>query len=176
MSIADDVTEEEEPRTESENLIGQIKSLREEAKSDHHLDLPIPGYQRLLWGRYRPFPSAKSEAGAAELRKAASRGLPIMLNASIDTIVDACEQIMVLKPEFNGEPGETGENLKPLDDEVPIRYDVRLAELIGYQTRSTRDVVTGLFPTDQSIMAHSITIAQWLQDTTRKVDSGLLGE
>src|SRR4051812_45975261 len=80
-------------QTEKEQLIGQVRDLRVEAKKDHHLDLPIPGYQRLLWARYRPFPSSKSERGAAELRKAASQGLPIMLNASIDTLIDACEQI-----------------------------------------------------------------------------------
>lgn len=159
-------------------LIDQIAGLREEAKADHHLDLPVPGYDKLLWARFRPFPSAKTEKKAAELRKAAQRGEPIMLSASMDTIIDACEQIMVLKPEFAGDKGLDGANLIPIDDEVPIKFDTRLAELLkfGDGIKTARDVLLGLYPTEQSILGQSVTIAQWLQDTSRKTDEELLGE
>lgn len=163
-------------------LLGQVADLREEAKAEHHWDRPIPGYNELFWARYRPFPASKTERKTAELRKIMERGGPVLLQAACDTIIDACDQVMLLPPRFEGDPGAEGENLIAIDDEVPIRFEYRLAELIVKNKdelngiKTARDVVKAIFPTEQAIIAQNIEISRWMQDVTRNVDRDSLGE
>jgi hypothetical protein len=169
---------------EVSSLIDQIADLREEAKKDHHLDLAIPGTKEMLWVRFRPFSSAKTERRTTEYQKAQQRGGPIVLMSSIDLIVDACEQLMLLKPEFEGEIGEDGKNLIPVDNEIPVGFDERCAELFikDEEVRSTilrskhqsREVVMAMFPTEQAIIATNVTVSRWMNDVTKDVDTGFL--
>lgn len=162
-------------------LIGQVADLRAEAKKDHHLDLAIPGTRQMLWARYRPFPAAKTEKRTGELRRAAERGQPILLAAACDTLVDACEQIMLLQPKFNGEIGAEGENLIPIDDTLPIGYEERLADLFVKNAderaaiKTARHVVLAMFPTEQSVLQQNVEVSNWMIDVTRETDQNLLG-
>lgn len=162
------------------SLIDQIADLRDEAKKDHHLDLPIPGTRNLLWARYRPFQSAKTERKTAQYRKQMERGGAVVLTAACDLLIDACEQIMVLPAHFQGDPGDQGENLTPIDDAIPVQYDSRLADLFikNPQERAfiktARQVVLAMFPTEQSVISTNITVTQWLNDVTKDADGELI--
>jgi hypothetical protein len=166
---------------ELKSLFEQVADLREEAKKDHWLDLPIPALDNLVWVRYRPFPAAKTEQKQAELQRISERGGAIMLRASCDTLVDACAQIMVLPPKFDGNIGPKGENLVPIDDEIPVQFEQRLVELFVKNPeeragiKTARDVVLAMFPTEQAVIAQNVEVSRWMQDVTRKSDSDLLG-
>lgn len=185
MSTTDETEDEVEGgtiRPDIRNLLSQIADQVEESKRDHHLDLAIPGTNGLLWARYRPFPVSMTEAKTDQLRKAMARNRPIMLQAACDTLIDACEQLMVLPPQFDGEIGEEGENLVSIDDMVPVRYEQRAAELfikdkevLAY-CKSARAVVLSLFPTEQAIIAQNVEVSTWMQDVSAKVNSEMVGE
>lgn len=153
-------------------LIGQIKDIRKKiAKGDFKKDLPIPGYGNLLVARFRPYAIAKSERKSKGLRDRAERDEPFLLDASCDTLIDACEQIMVQKPGWD-EP-------RPIDDEMPIKFDARLAELLDIELPErggARAVVKALFPTEQSIIATSIEVTRWLNTVSGEVNEEALGE
>lgn len=167
---------------ELKSLIDQVADLRTEAKKDHHLDLPIPGTKQLLWARFRPFPSAKTERKSAGYRKAVERGGAIMLNAACDTIIDATDQVMLLKPEYEGDIGLDGDNLIPIDDSIPVGWDMRLADLFirdhveRAQIKKARQVVIAMFPTEQAIIQMNVTVSQWLNDVTRQTDQDFLSD
>jgi hypothetical protein len=159
-------------------LIDQAADLREEAKRDHHLDRPIPGLKGLVWARYRAFSAGKTEDKTNEYQRLQQRGGRILLIAACDTLIDACEQLMVLPPEFDGDPGIDGTNLIPVDDTVPVAFDQRCAELfikdetLVRQIKEARQVVLAMFPTDQSILAENVAVTRWMQDVTQETDAG----
>jgi hypothetical protein len=165
-------------------LFDQIGAHIEESKRDQHLDLAIPGTQDLLWARYRPFPVAKTEAKSEAMRRAVEKGRPIMLQAACDTLVDACEQIFVLPPQFDGDIGEEGENLVPIDDTIPVKFEKRLADIfIGKKNpdlvrhiRTAREVVLLMFPTEQSVISQNVEVSTWMNDVNKRVTQESLGE
>lgn len=166
------------------NLLDQIGEAIEESARDQHLDLAIPGTNDMLWARFRPFPVAKTEAKAVKMQKAMERGRPIMLAAACDTIVDACEQILVLPPQFDGDPGEDGEHLVPVDDTIPVMFELRLAQLfLGRKSpelvtkiKTAREVVLAIFPTEQSIIAMNVEISQWMNNVNKRTSQEVVGE
>lgn len=168
-----------EPQSERANLLARVRELREEAQGDHHLDLPLPGLGDYVWARFRPFPFEKTERKIEEFRRAQGKQ-PIIVKAACDTLIEACEQIMLLPERFKGDPGQGGANLIPIDDEAvpPIRFDERLAEAFGFNKPSmtARQVVRAMFPTEQSIVAMNVRVSEWMQDVTRESDQQLLGE
>jgi hypothetical protein len=166
------------------NLLDQIGDAIEEAARDQHLDLAIPGTNDLLWARYRPFPVARTEAKQEQMRKAIERGRPIMLQAACDTLVDACEQIMVLPPQFDGDAGEDGENLVPIDDTIPVTFELRLAQIflgkkqpeLVARLKTSREVVLALYPTEQSIIAQNVEVSNWMTNVNKRVSQEAVGE
>lgn len=164
-------------QTPQANLLSKIRQLREEAKGDHHLDLPIPGLKDYVWARFRPFPAEKTERKMAEFQRLQGKA-PVILKAACDTLIDACEQILLLPEQFGGDIGPEGENLIPIDPDAtpPIGFDSRLAEVFNFEASSARQVVVGMFPTEQAIIGMNIRVSEWMQDVTKNVDGSLMGE
>lgn len=157
------------PESARATLLTSLRAKREALKADHYLDLDIPGYDGLLLARFRPFPIEKSEAKAKQLQKLQASNAPVLLKASCDTLIDACEQLMV-RTEEGGDP-------KPIDPDtdVPIAFDSRAAELFGFSATTARQVVIGLFGTEQSIVAMSVEVSRWMTTLQRDNDEELLG-
>lgn len=149
-------------------LLNTLRAKREELKEDHTLDLDVPGYEGMLVARFRPFPVEKAERKMKEFQKLVGKQ-PVLLKAACDTLIDACEQLMIRK-----EPGTEPVPIDP-DVEPPIAFDSRAAELFGFQATTARQVVIGLFPTEQSIVATNVEVSRWMQTLTRDTDEELLG-
>jgi hypothetical protein len=164
------------------SLISQLRARHEEIRTkQYHLDLPVPGYNNLMWVRFRPFRVAKQEKRAREIARKFERGEEVMLDASIQTLIDGCSEVMLLPQEFNGDKGDEGENLKSIDDAEPIRFDARLNEVfqLGVEPPPkgrARDIVISLFPTEQGILQMSRTVTTWLNDVTKDADEAWMGE
>lgn len=154
---------------EDGDLLATLREKRTALKEDHSLDLDLPGYDGLLVARFRPFPLEKQEKKMAEFQRAQGKQ-PILLKAACDTLIDACEQLMVRKP-GQDEP-------VPIDPDAlpPIAFDDRAAKLFKFEAKTARQVVIGLFPTEQSILAMNIRVSNWMTDVTRETDEELLGE
>jgi hypothetical protein len=159
---------------DKENLLAGVRKLRDErVGEDHKKDLDIPGYDGLLMARFRPYQMSKSERAANSLRERAERGDPVILDVACDTLVHACSEILVRKNK-DSDPIS-------IDDEVPVRFDTRLSEVLGLGVPEppkgkARDVVKALFFTEQGIVAMAMTVDAWLRDVYKEVDEELLGE
>lgn len=153
-------------------LLDQVRQRRQEILStDYYKDVDIPGYLGMLVARFRPYTASKSERHSKSLRQRVERDEPVILDVSCQTLIDACEQVMVRK-------GRDTEPM-PIDDEVPVKFDARLAELLRIDlgpAGGARAVVKALFPTEQAVIATAMEVDQWLRDVTREADSVVLGE
>lgn len=151
------------------SLLDQLGEMHEELRTDRHLDLDIPGYEGKLFARFRPYSIDKSEKKARAMQKRQQRGQPVILEAAIDNIIEACEQLFVRS--------DDGREL-PIDDTVPVVFEKRLAQMLKFDDSSintARDVVIMLFPTQQSILKISTEIGEWLNTASKEADEGLLG-
>lgn len=162
------------------SLIGQLRARHDEIRTTkYHLDLAIPGYDNLLWVRFRPYKISKQEKKARAIARRYERGEDgVLIDSALQNLIDGCEQIMLLRSEFDGKKGPDGANLKPIDDEEPIKFDQRLNEILklGVTTNRAHDVVLSLFPTEQGIMQMSATVTRWLADVTKEAGEEFLGE
>lgn len=150
-------------------LLGHLRAMRQEfVTADHKLDLDLPGFQGLVLARFRPYQISKSEQKSRALQQRFEKKEPMILDAACDTLIDACDQIMVRK--------QKGDDPFPIDDEDPIKFEARLAELFGFQGTRAREIVKAMFPTEQSIIAMSIQVTEWLRDVTKDADEEALGE
>lgn len=169
------------PPAEVASLMDQLADIRQEIKEEAKpLYLAVPGYSDRLWGKFRPFSIAKTESKAAAVAKAAKRKQPIALAASCDTIIEACEEVMVLHERFGGDIGPDGENLIHINEVVPVRFDKVLAELLKVpgveRITNARQVIKALFPTEQSILRYAVTINEWLNgELSEEADEEFVG-
>lgn len=151
-------------------VMQQLRDQREELKSgDHILDLDIPGYNGMLVARYKPVRFEIIEKLTRRAQKEAKRfNISMNLLASTDTLIEACDQIML---RVNGEltPIPTGSGL-------PVRFDSRLSEAMGFEAEEAREVVAGVFGNEFGVITHNVQYSTWLRDVTKEVDENLLGE
>lgn len=172
-----------EPAADSrEDLISQIRELHEEVKAEHHLDIEIPGYKNLLWARFRPYEVAKMEPRIKQIQKQSRRG-PALFSSACDTLIDACEQLMLLPAKFGGgteeaDIGLDGCNLIPIDDDIPVQFDERLERMFNLDNPShtAKGVIRSLFATEQGVLAMHVRVQQWLADVTLEASEDLVGE
>lgn len=167
-------------RGEREDLLQQIRDLHVEVKSEHHLDCDVPGYKNLLWARFRPYEVSKMEPRIKQFQQ--KKG-PVLLASACDTLLDACEQLMLLPAAHGGgtsdpDIGLDGKNLIPIDDEIPVGFDQRLEKLFALDnpSQTAKGIIKALFATEQGILAMHVRVQQWLQDVTQEASEELVGE
>jgi hypothetical protein len=167
---------------ERASLLDELGSIREEIKEHAPpLHLEIPGYKGKLWIRCRPYEVSTTEKRTDQFQKAQKKKQPIILAGACDTIIDATEQLMLLPDRFEGEIGEEGANLIPIDEISPVGFDNRLLEIFKVKNAelvtNARQVVLAMYPTQQAVLRASITINEWLQgELDAESDEQFLGE
>jgi hypothetical protein len=168
-----DVEEQTEVQVERLSILDQLGEIRQEIKEQAEpLDLEVPGYKGLLFVRFRPFPVARTERKVEQFQRQVKKKQPIVLNSACDTLIDACEQLLVKN---------TDGELIPIDEDMPVGFEQRLAEMLKMpgadQMTSARQVIKGLFPTEQSILKMASTVNEWLQgELNEEADEEFLGE
>lgn len=183
----DDSIEETAEENGSGGLLDRIVEIRKEVieSSTTTLDLDVPGYQKLLIVRYRYIDGIVTEHMGKKLRKELKKidGEGETLLGSVDTLIAACEQILVRDPGnencLRDDKGKVTD-LRPIQPGAipPVQFDERLSEILKFDppARSAREVVRGLFNNDHAIIRQNIALSQWLADTTKEVDQDFLGE
>ncbi len=146
----------------------RIRARRDELAQEVTLDLLVPGYGGELGVRYRGIPDTEMEKFASHASKTKAG-----IRAGCDLIAKSCEAVLV-------RPVEDGE-LEVLEDEKgePIRFDERLAEYLGLDSRSVRDTVIQTFAVGGQTLAHmehAVAIQNWMSGKLDEIDPGLLGE
>jgi hypothetical protein len=78
--------------------------------------------------------------------------------------------------------GEEGENLIPVDDTIPIRFELRLAQLflkdaeLLKRLKTARDIILAIFPTEQAVIAANVEVSTWMQNLNKRLTGEMVGE
>lgn len=117
------------------------------------IDMEIPGYDGLLYCRYRLL-SLEEMTGITKNDRGKITATNLSLNAS-SILATCCVQFM-----YRESPGE---ELQPLLwDGNPVKYDKELATAIGFEGDNAHEVALGLFSNnDLALVAHASDVTNW---------------
>lgn len=152
-----------------ESLKEGLRRQREENLQNRTLELALPEYTNPeLVGMYRVMDPAELAVIGEKLKREFKNRTELVTYGAIDSIIACCSGL------YAREAGK--KELIPLDAEFPLRYDGRLAEYLGIEAQTAREVVVGVFGGNMyAIIDHNVKITRWMAD--RKVDlSDGLGE
>lgn len=157
------------------NALGKLRKQHAELRKERTLDLRVPGWSGMLIARYSPVRAADLRKLSTRITKLSQQDTPESdLAAAADLIITACREILV---EVDGE-------VRPLADEAgydsPVRFDKRLAEVLGFEAESAREVVYGCFPQfedgtviETTVNAHALEVTEWITNVDEEVLSEL---
>lgn len=153
------------------SILSRLAARRAElAAGRSPLDLEIPGYSGELWCRYRFVEYERVAKIATKLEKVKDEATRNLL-ACQDTLITCCEEILV-RDKNGGLVSLAGE----LGDGKPVRFDLRLAEVLAFDAENARDVVRGVFENDFALIGQAAEVTTWLGTESPEVDAELLGE
>lgn len=164
----DDVPEADAQPSGLQSIRDQIRAERDELKTETTLDLVVPGYE-MIGVRYRGIPARELDQFAKRLSKSKEG-----MRTATDVLIRCCDSILV-RP--NGDDA-----LEPLEDDQGdyLKFDQRLADFLGIEASSAREIVTQLFSPDGvqtlATFEHANAVMEWMQGKGAKIDPGLLGE
>lgn len=158
-------------------IIDNLKKMRMERLKREPKDLEIPGYEGLLWVRYKYVEYEENEELTRRVMNQADKLKSTTISAAADFLANACVEILTPS-------GEAGAKLRPIDprQETPTRFDQHMAGLFdipvpeGSEGLSAREVVRGVFANDYALVEQYIDLSRWLSGVSRGVDTLLLGE
>jgi hypothetical protein len=156
---------------EAPSMMEELSRMHEEALANKTLDLDVPGYQEKLVVRYNRVDGKQLDVIGQRVRRQYKKDGERLLWGTVDTMIEACEGLYFRRPE--------SEELVPIDPDhrgIPLRYEERLAQVIGFPSDSARDVVHGLFAyNDVAITAHGFRLNRWMS-TNESGGEDFLGE
>lgn len=153
--------------------LDRIRARRAELERKQTIDLIIPGYEGQFGARYRILSDDELDKllkGVDGREVTISKGI----ESTLDVLIAACECLLVIP--------DDGEQFEPLtnDEGVPYRYETALAEELGFEAETARQVVRGVFSPEGTqplaAGAHGQAITAWMQGDADQIDKALLGE
>jgi hypothetical protein len=145
-------------------------------KPKHH-DIALPGYEGLMVVRYRPL-----EWEHVQEIFEASADPELALETNVDTLIRACDRIMVL---VDGELVSLADRLREQGEHVntesgEVRFDHKLVEVLGLeleQPADPRDIVLASFEAavspELAVWEQAQELGAWMGTVAREVDSEL---
>jgi hypothetical protein len=164
----------EPPKQES--VIDRLRNKRREVAEDHFKDIDVPGYSGELFCRYNLLESKDLRSIGELIRKTIRNREEQAIAAGCDTLIKACQEFWVRD---NGREIPVKELLDPPRPDFPVRYDIYLAEFLGYKEHlpdppTPRSVVLGLFGGNEISMAtHNADLARWMMGRGTELDDEL---
>ncbi|HEX5592023.1 MAG TPA: hypothetical protein VFX35_01605 [Solirubrobacterales bacterium] len=160
--------------------VGRAREQRDKIRGKSSLELRIPDYEDLQIS-YKLMSEKVTEEVAKQIQKAqrSERG-NLVIDAAVNFLISACRAVQVRS-------GESGKFEDLVDDEdQPVRFDETLAEFLGFEFETAKDVLLetfspkgdedGLRRNPDAPMDHFQALASWRRGRAHEIDSDLLGE
>lgn len=164
----------------SSSVLGQLRSRRRRLGEKTHLDMEIPGYNGLLFARYRRVPWEDLKKITLKAEKSKSPVKELLGQA--DVLIVACQEILVREP---SREDADEEGLAPIDPDSsrmePTRFDRNLARILGFspdelEDLTARKVVFGVFQNDLAVTVQQNEVMEWAASNQEEIDEELEGE
>lgn len=161
--------------TQGNSAIERLREQHSELRRERTLDLRVPGWSGLLIARYQPVRAGEMRKLSSRITKLAGQDTPEAdLTAAADVIVTACKEMLI------DQDGEKLTLQEQLGVDAPVRYDRKLAEVLGFEAESAREVVYNVFPQfpdggviETTVNAHAAEIAEWIANVDEEVSASL---
>jgi hypothetical protein len=172
-AVAPDVEVEENGEVEEEqvqSLLDQLRAERKEGMEDVQTLIPVPGYDTVpLLIQYRMMDGHELDRISRKVMKQSRDRWTRSLTAALDVMIAAATGVFV---EYNGEVKPLTLNGQPVPG-----FTSELAESLGFEARTAREVVIGTFQNkDMHIANHSMKLQRWFGDSAAAIDEEFLGE
>lgn len=164
--------EEEQPEEQDRSIMDRLRSRRAAVGNEATTQLDIPGYEGELVATYRLMDSKELDAIGRKVTKQFPRDRAQQaLFGSVDTLIAACVELGFRQ---NG-------TYTPLQEvagtDYPVTYDSALAEFFGFETKTAREVLFGVFVgREPAILRHQMELAEWMTGAEGDLAQDLLGE
>ena len=154
----------EQSSGEGMSLLAQLRQRREEISQElsQPLNLPVPGYDNLLWVRTKRIEWEQVNKIASRKARKGQDAASLQKEQAADLIIATTECVYFV---------ERGQ-----ERVVSERWDDTLAEALGFTAPSARGVVMGVFNNDFAMVQFNNQIYQWLQGEEVEVLTELEGE
>jgi hypothetical protein len=151
-------------------VLAQLRKRRAALQQERHVDLEVPGYDGLLLTRYHPLPWETLQEINNRAEKTLRSNPRKDLIMAADVLITACE-CMLYREDRNADTA------KVLGGDSPMRFDKRLAEVMGIEGAVTaRQVLFGIFPDDLGITSTYVSLMEWQGEGDVETDDELAGE
>ncbi|MBJ7347295.1 MAG: hypothetical protein JHC87_01845 [Thermoleophilaceae bacterium] len=161
---------------EGGSLLAELRAARLQMQAERSIELDLPGgYKGRLVVRYKPIPWEDTRRLKERFEK--SKNPDRELFAIIDTLAEACDEVLVRTDSGALEPAV--ECFPDLMHGVttPVRYDSRFAAILGSPDVTTaRQVVKLAIPNYWAMIDHHQQFAEWQTEGDSEVDEELAGE
>lgn len=162
---------------QEESVSDRLRKARKTVAEQHFFDIDVPGYNGELFCKYRLLDSRDLKSISDHITSTIRDRDEQILAAGCDTLIRACDEFWVR------DKGREIPVRELLDEprELPVRYDMQLAEYLGYaeflpDPPTFRAVVLGLFGNNEIALAsHNNDLARWIMGKGNEVDMGLGG-
>jgi hypothetical protein len=157
-----------------DNVLDLLKEQREQVRQNTEVTIPLPGYDQeppILLARYRLLEGPELERIASKVERETKPRWNRVVLSSVDTFIAACTGMYV---DINGDGNPVPMTLG--GEPIP-GYNDDLAQALGFKTQNAREVVFGVFASNEmAIVEHNAKLSRWMGNTARRVDQGFLGE
>lgn len=161
------------------SAIAAIRKRREEIIGKGHIDLLVPGYEGNLKVRYRDLSDKEHDQLAKQFERAKHRDdMEGEREAIANLLIAHCDRIFVREP-------DTDEFMLLEENNDPLKFERRLAALLGLSAERAREVVLDVFSPRKdenrrcqpdAIAPHMEAIFAWRQGREDEINQALLGE
>lgn len=154
------------------SVLGELRRARAQIGSGAEpLDIPIPGYQGRLIARFKWVPVTALAATAKSLQKIKDPTRQ-QLAAAADALAATNDEFLVVL-----EDGTEPETVTYQGAPCSFQNGAGLAVALGFpEPASARECVYAVFNNEYAMVDVVQKVMQWLEDTSREVDTSFLGE
>jgi|SRR5215207_3594762 len=165
--IIEDETATEATDAEVGSVLSRLRELKQEQTEATTKKLELPGFRGELLAEYAPLPWDI-------VRQLAMRGERGKRNPQIAPIV-AADGLANAVQGFIYRDNTTGEETPVSIHGEPIeRYDKALAQALGIEGETTREIVRAVFPDDFALVAHYGAFMEWQAERSDEDEADLI--
>jgi hypothetical protein len=161
----------EEPAGDPQTVLDAVRAEWQKQTAERTMDYEVPGMERRLVLRLGPIRGSTLTRLRERLEQ--SRSPERDLNLNCDVLVAACRLVL-------GRPGPGQDPVELGDDDGPFRLDSRLAQALGSDAQTARQVVVALFRRanvpELAVAQAASAYMEWASSADSDVAEDLLGE
>ncbi|BBH17503.1 hypothetical protein Back2_17900 [Nocardioides baekrokdamisoli] len=154
------------------SLLSSIRDRRAKAKEELFIDYPVPGYEPKIFVRYAPLDQPTIATGYKVIENK-KKDQDAVMRVHATFLVNAC--IGIYELDDDGDPISIDPEDRSPDPADWVKFDHRLAEILGDDVTRAADIVRALYIKDGDVLATSNKLSEFSGYTGEQLDEDYEG-